>query len=74
MGFPRPRITETRGRIPRPLRGPKTSGPLSRVRPLRSAPWVAVEIPQQDPILRTLLRTFHKSLARAPLENPNLLK
>ena len=37
-GFPTPRITETRGRIPRPLRGPKTSGPLSRVSPLLFRP------------------------------------
>ena len=33
-----PRLTETRGRIPRPLRGPKTSGPLSRVSPLLFRP------------------------------------
>ena len=37
-GFPRPRTTETRGQVPRPLRGPKTSGPLSRVYPSCSAP------------------------------------
>ena len=37
-GCLRPQITETRGQIPRPLRGPKTSGPLSRVSPLAFRP------------------------------------
>ena len=37
-GCPRPRIAETRGRIARPLRGPKTSGPLSQVPPLTFHP------------------------------------
>ena len=37
-GFRDPEFAETRGRIPRPLREPKTSGPLSRVPPLAFRP------------------------------------
>ena len=55
MGFPRPRIAETRGRIPRPLRGPKTSGTLSRVSP-PPAPQAAIKHSTRGVRQRTLLR------------------
>ena len=58
--FPKPRIAETRGRIPRSLRGPKSSGPLSPVSP----PCVPPLRPQLTfPKLRSNLLRFDKCQA-----------
>ena len=52
---------ETRGRIPRPLRGPKTSGPLSWVSPLLFRPWLSLSAGGQ-PKIRSNMELFNVSM------------